>query len=167
MDKKELDGLLDVAGRREAHSIGERIRVVRKVGEWIAGIVEPLERAEAVEHIAHALDLPVTELQKTLGVRSVPRPTPSKWDGELVELLLNRLKDHPEAQQIVLDLVHQPDAEARKRNAAESKGIRAEFENRLAAGDPNAAAAFLKDYEALKNGPALRLRHRADADNDD
>jgi DNA primase len=64
-----VDYLLARAGRREARSIDDRIRVARRVGEALALVTDPLARASAVTRVAHELDLPATELDAALGLR--------------------------------------------------------------------------------------------------
>jgi DNA primase len=238
-----LDYLLSRAGRRDARTIEDRVRVARRVGESLAQIADPLARASAVAHLARELDLPTTDLDATLGLRSGRRafaavasanagngdgkdaPTaperpplpraqviaeedllsalvrdpnlrahlrgggagllpgdavvdpvrkrlfqglveePTTDPGKTVESLLGRFAGEPDAQQVLLDLVDRPasadpgklfdgavrffERERRKREATE---IRAGFEKRLAAGDPEASAEFLRQYVRLRKG---------------
>jgi DNA primase len=64
-----VDYLLERAGRRDARTIDDRIRVARRVAEALAQVGDPLARGAAVSHVARQLDLPSTELDQALGLK--------------------------------------------------------------------------------------------------
>jgi DNA primase len=245
-----LDYLLERAGRREARSIDDKVRVARKVGEALALVVDPLARAGHVTALERELDLPHGSLEAALALRRDRRPMrpaavaepgssegggsggavsgngdgkvppdrqeapalpraqvtaeeevllalmqepalraeagrwvppgafadparaalfhalvedPAAEASRVLEAVLGKLIEEPDAQQKLADLVHRPASaepgkrfdgavrwlvEQRRRQSMDE--VRARFETRLKRGDSTAAAEFLQAFEAAR-----------------